>query len=411
MTRIQKYLSVTALGFSAGAIYMIPFIKFIFYDSLINVLHVNNEQLGFLMTLYALGCTILFIPGGWMADKFSIRKTVAISSFATGILCFLFAFSLNYKMAILLWILLPFTTSFAFFSAGLKGVRLIGGEKEQGKFNGLFQGITGVVMAILALVAFQVFSIFTLESSGLRATVIFYGISNIIAALSVWFYYYEDVNVAHTGSDSDNIKLADMMSVIKLPEIWCIGFIIFAGYGLYVAQSYFTPYLTGVLGMSLKIALILSILRTYFLRFIGAPLGGIIADKTQSAAKILMLAFALLICFILYFTFYAKGINIFCIIILIVIITLISFGIYGVMWATVEEAKIPKFLTGTAIGFIGIVGYLPDLFIHTMFGAWLDKYGTDGYQKIFLFLVVLAAMGILGSYGVLRIKKKRAVKN
>jgi sugar phosphate permease len=205
-------------------------------------------------------------------------------------------------------------------------------------------------------------------------------------------------------------QLADMIKVVKLPEIWCIGFIIFAGYGLYVAQSYFTPYLTGVLGMSLKIALILSILRTYFLRFLGAPLGGIIADKANSASKILIFSFVLLICFILYFTFYAKDINIFFIIILIVIITLISFGIYGVMWATVEEAKIPKFLTGTAIGFIGIVGYLPDLFIHTMFGAWLDKYGVDGYQKIFLFLVVLAMMGIIGSYGVLRLRKKRSLK-
>ncbi|MEX2460829.1 MAG: hypothetical protein WD469_05940 [Paenibacillaceae bacterium] len=56
------------------------------------------------------------------------------------------------------------------------------------------------------------------------------------------------------------------------------------------------------------------------------------------------------------------------------------------MWATAEESNIPTHVAGTAIGIASIIGYIPDIFMHTLFGKWLDQYDNTGYRNIFLFL-------------------------
>lgn len=46
----------------------------------------------------------------------------------------------------------------------------------------------------------------------------------------------------------------------------------------------------------------------------------------------------------------------------------------GVMWATVEEARIPQAITGSTIAIASYIGItLPDLCIAMIMGALLDK--------------------------------------
>ena len=67
---------------------------------------------------------------------------------------------------------------------------------------------------------------------------------------------------------------------------------------------------------------------------------------------------------------------------------------YGLIASLIPEVKIKKALTGTAVGIVSIVGYLPDAFYSVMFGSWLDQYGQAGYNYIFGFL---AASGIVAA--------------
>lgn len=58
--------------------------------------------------------------------------------------------------------------------------------------------------------------------------------------------------------------------------------------------------------------------------------------------------------------------------------------LYGVMFSTMHEINIPVKVAGTAIGIASIVGYLPDMFLNTIFGNILDKSsGASGYFQIF----------------------------
>ncbi len=47
-----------------------------FYDQQIAAMGITNTQSGILMTIYAAANTITLIPGGILADKWSVKKNV-----------------------------------------------------------------------------------------------------------------------------------------------------------------------------------------------------------------------------------------------------------------------------------------------------------------------------------------------
>ena len=75
----KKYLTLIVLGAAGGATYTLPYIKYVFYDAITNALGISNAQSGFRLSMYAIGCVILYIPGGILADKLSPKKAVSFS--------------------------------------------------------------------------------------------------------------------------------------------------------------------------------------------------------------------------------------------------------------------------------------------------------------------------------------------
>ena len=54
-------------------------------------------------------------------------------------------------------------------------------------------------------------------------------------------------------------------------------------------------------------------------------------------------------------------------------------------------------LAATAVAIATLIGYLPDMFVHTMFGNWIDQSGAAGYNKILLYGVGTAVLGIVAA--------------
>lgn len=75
--------------------------------------------------------------------------------------------------------------------------------------------------------------------------------------------------------------------------------------------------------------------------------------------------------------------------------------------AAAEELKIPRHLYGTVIDVASIIGYVPDLFMNTMLGSWLDQYGAEGYTPIFMFLIGLALLGVGVAVVIRRVSNKK----
>ena len=155
-SKLRKYLTVAALGLAGGAIYFLPYVKYVFYDAQIAAMGISNAQSGLLLTMYTIGNVILYIPGGIIADKVSPKKALVISLLATGALCFIYAFTFNYYLSLAIWLGLSFSTAFVFWSSLMKAVRIVGTEEEQGFMYGMYyacNGLAGAITSSLALYA------------------------------------------------------------------------------------------------------------------------------------------------------------------------------------------------------------------------------------------------------------------
>ena len=79
------------------------------------------------------------------------------------------------------------------------------------------------------------------------------------------------------------------------------------------------------------------------------------------------------------------------------------FGLRGLYFALFEEARVPAAVTGTAVGFVSVVGYTPDIFVAFVAGVLIDRSpGLAGHQHFFWFLSAFAFIGVLASYMLMR---------
>lgn len=403
----MRYIALFCLSMGAAASYTLPYIKYIFYDAWVAGLGLSegaNESAGWLMTCYMVGCILLYIPGGYIADKFSPKNIIAASLVGTGLLNFWYAFDPSYETGRYIWFLLAFTTGFAYWAGSIKAVRMLGTAKEQGKMYGWFNAGEGAFATIILSVATFFYGISQLALVSLRYAVIAQGVCCFLAAVGTFLFFNEKIAV-NTGeaSEEDQFRLADVGKVLKNPWVWCVSVVIVCCYGAYTGQSYLTPYMTQVLHVSATMGAFLGIMRTKGARFIGGPIGGIIADRIGSPCKVIIGSNTLMIIlFGIFFLMPHSADNVVLPIALSILVALVTFAGYNIMFASMEEAHIPRYLTGTAVGVVSIIGYTPDSFVNTIFGNWLDRYGDAGHNYIFLALIGMCVIGSCAAFLIMR---------
>lgn len=394
-SKARKYLTIIALGLAGGSIYFIPYVKYVFYDAQLAAMGINNTQSGLLLTMYTIGNMVLYIPGGYLADKVSTKKALIISLVATSVLTWVYAFSLNFVVSMIIWLGLSFSTAFVFWSALMKAVRIVGTEEEQGFMYGLYYACNGIAAALTSFISLYAYNTAGEDiKSGFVRGVNASGVVVLIAAICLVFLMKEDAGKVTTESDDDKISLPMVGKVLKSPVVWILSIVILCGYGLKSSVSYFNPYLTEVVGVSAVNSGIFSIINNYLLLLL-APVGGILADKVfKSTCKWLSVSFVILAVLFGGVLLIPSDISPMVASIYTLLPGAVTMMMYGVVFSSVSEAGISRTMTGTVIGISSIIGYLSDSIYSVLFGKWLDNKGAAGYTNIFIFLV---ASGILGA--------------
>jgi len=57
---------MACLCLSGGIIYLLPFLREVYYIPLQKALHLSNTQLGVLMSVFGTTALISYFPGGWL---------------------------------------------------------------------------------------------------------------------------------------------------------------------------------------------------------------------------------------------------------------------------------------------------------------------------------------------------------
>lgn len=411
---LETFIAIISFSIAGSVIYELPYIKYIYYDKFLPAFDMTNAQAGFLLSAYAIGCLILYIPGGIMADKFSTKKMLVLSLLGTGVLGFIMAFSMNYITALIVFFLFALTTSFVFWTALNKGLRLLGGKENSGSTYGWYYALGSIISLICSVIFWRLYASSDDNHEAMFRTIIAMSVAVILAGILVQITFKEDKIALGEIAEEDKFKLSDVGKAIRNPYLWWASIIMFLIYTIYSNVTYFTPYLSSQVGMDVSDSAFLGIIRGYVLYFLS-PLGGYIADKLlKSTLKLYGYGFIILGALFFITTRIPAGEN--SVVIAITISMLASafaMMLYGVMWSILNEINIPISYAATAIGLASMVIYLPDLFVPAMIGGWLDNLGEEaGYFRMFIFFGICCLLAVVLSLTLAKkVKSLNAAKN
>ena len=408
---VKRFLLLFALGVAYGFMYVMPYMKSSFYDQMIAAMGCTNAQLGSLMTYYTIALTISYLPGGWIGDKFNPKPVLLASIFGQAILSFLFMFTYqSYTMAVIIWCLMALTGGFAFWPSLMKGIRMTGTDEEQGRIFGIFEALNGCASLLLSFIMLGIMAIAGAGDlvTGFKSAVACMGGLSIVSGLLILFLMPKDATYGATEEEkAATITVRDYIDTFKIPGVWIMAILVWCYVTVSAVASYLTPYSTNVLGMSAVLAASIGTIRTYGCRLIGGPLGGFLADKAfHSVSKEQVLGQLACLVTLGIFLIIPSGINGTVLVVLLLLVGVAMFLCKGTYFSVQPELGIPTTVSATAVSIATLIGYLPDMFVHTMFGNWIDTYGNAGYSRIIMYGVGTCVLGAVAAVIAVRQSKK-----
>ncbi|SDQ65486.1 MFS transporter [Flagellimonas zhangzhouensis] len=403
-----SWVYLLLLILSGEAIFILPFVlPRVFRPTVLDVLELDNVQLGLCFSVYGLVAMVSYVIGGPLADKYPPRKLIAIALWMTALGGFLFA---QYPDLITLQILYGwwgFTTIFLFWAPMIKATRIWGGADSQGKAFGFLdggRGLTGFLFSLLGVVVFSFFlhespEIASLEDRKEAFTYVLYSSSIIIILIGVLVWLFMKTNDESDSTTLERISWKEMKEVLKSPSVWLLMVIILCGYVGYKITDIISQYAEEVmLYNQVDAAKVGTLLQ--FLRPTTGILFGLIADRLK-ITWLLVVAFVLTLIGGLLF---ASGIIAPTTTILFFMsVVVIAAGVYAtraLYFGVMQVGKIPLTLTGTAVGLISLIGYTPDVFAGPAYGMLLDAHPGEeiGHQHVFWMLSAFAFLGGIAAF-------------
>lgn len=418
----QPFYIIVILILSGEAVFILPFVLArIFRHTYLEVFDINNLQLGTCFSIYGVVALFSYLFGGPLADKLHPRYLMSVSLILTaigGIYLSTYPDYTNLKYLFGYW---GFTTIFLFWAALIKATRIYGGTEKQGIAFGYLDGGRGIVAALFGSIGILIFSLFIdvdISQTSLQerkeAFHFVILISSIIVILIgiLAFYLLKPLQIGEVlkKKNSNSLTLSNFKIIMKIPSVWLLMIIILCAYFGYKVTDIFSLYAKEVMHYddieSAKVGTYLLYLRPV----IGISIG-LLADRTKASLWIIIGFFLILI---FSFVFATGVIEEHTSLLFIFSIVSLAVGVYSVRvlyFAAMEEGDIPIELSGTAIGFISIIGFTPDIFSGPIIGVLLDNSpGESGHQHVFLTLAGFAFVGLITSIVFYKNSNKKDVK-
>ena len=393
----KNMLRLILISIAGTMIYGLPYFRSYYYDAYLQTYGLTNSQMGMFGSIFGImgACSYLF--GGVVADMFSARKLMTISMILTGLGGLLHLMHPSYLMLVGIYFLWGFTSLFAFWPALLKVLRSLANEDEQSKAYGFMDATRGITNAVQLAVTLAIFNALSKKASdlaGLNGVVIFY--SAVCIVMGIGLYFVLDEKKLQTGSDGaedeSKFSFAIVKQVLKMPVVWLLSLVVCCSYTMPILFYYFTPYATANLGMTAAAGAMVTMLAQY-VRPVACVVGGVAADKI-GRANVMYGTMGIMLASTLVLIFARSMTNA----VFIGICACIYFGMYGaysLVFSMFDECGIPKYMSGTAIGLICTIGYMPEFFCPLLDGKVLDTYGNAGYHILFIFLAVMMVIGLI----------------
>ncbi len=413
----RRWLLLIIASMGSSIIYAPAYLKGVFYDPLQEALGITNTELGAVFGAYAITALICYLPSGLLADKIRMRTLSSVGFLTTGALTLVYAMLPSLAVLYMVFVGMGVTTILIWWGVRFKLVRLVSKEDEYPKRIGLSYGIYGVAGLLVGLISTWIVSIYA-DDLKIGVSMYLYFLAALIILLGILSLLFIPKFKGEIAGESKGFSLKEYALAFRDPVVWIAAISLFFVYFYYTGVTYTTPYMTGVLGVSLAASIIVSNIRTYGITLLSGPIFGQIANKFRPSVVIasgsLIFVAALLV-----MMFLPSGGSVMVIaMVLVVVLGFVANGSFSVVSAQLTEGKVPLHYFGAATGLLSVIGFLPDTFSSIWFGAImdanLDAEGTAtaaAYQEIFWILNISAVLAALSSLVLfLYIKKRRASK-
>ncbi len=380
---------------------MLPFLREVYYIPVQEALKYDNTQMGVLMSVFGAFSLITYFPGGWIADRYSPRKLMAASLFATGLGGIWFSTYPSYAISIAIHAFWGATISLLFWSAMIKATRNWASVDEQGRAFGILESGRGFSEVTSSSLLLALFAALGSDSYALSAVINGFATINIVLAILAWVVL-NDESEALEETGVIRVGLAEVLEVLKMPGVWLISIVVLTAYSAYWGTFYFAAYSSDVFMLSVVAGAAVGVGKMW-LKPLAALAAGFLGDAFGISKTVFGLLLVTMLSFFVFAILPGGSQNLVPMLLVVGISSLTVFALRGIYFALLEEGGIKPALTGTAAGVVSAVGFTPDIYMPLLGGVLLDQYpGETGYQYIYLAIAGMCLIGCVAAYLIVR---------
>ena len=393
---MRHWLIMLVLGFSGGIIFLLPYLKEIYYRPLADALGLSNTQVGLMMSAFGVTALISYFPGGWLADRYSPRALIALSMISTGLLGFYFAGFPGFVESVIVHAVWGVTITLLFWASMIRVTRGWAPPDEQGRAFGILETTRGVAELGLTTLLGAAFIWLGHTATALSDVISWLSAAVVVLGVVCWFVI-EDTVGGDEQVDGHKVGAGEVLSVLKMPIVWLIALVLLATNTAYNASYYIGAYTSDVFLATTAFATSIAIGRMW-LKPGAAFLAGLFADRIGVARATSIFLVALLASSLVFTVLPVRAALLYPMLANVAVIMIAIYALRGIYFALLEQGNVPRALTGTAGGVVSAVAFTSDAYMPAVTGMLLDRFpGAAGYRYLFLLTAITCAVGLVAS--------------
>lgn len=399
-----RLLAIFALVVAGELIFSLPFhLPRYFRPSVLAGFGFTNGGLGDVFAAYGITAMLAYFPGGAIADRFPAHMLMTCALVATAAGGVYLATVPSHAGMTILYAYWGITTILPFWAPMVRTMRALGGAQAQGRAFGVLEAGRGLTAAGFATLAVWFFSreVDAAASSGgaLGIVIRFYTVATVAAGVLVWY----GIRRVEAGAACRRFERGRLRALLGTPLVWLQALVVVVAYCGYKGLDNYALFVHQVLGLDEVRAAGFGAASAY-LRPVAAILAGLAADRLGGARLVGGLFAGLVVVYGALAVAAGRPALAGLVYGNLILSAVAVFALRGVYFALLEETRIPRSMTGTAVGVISLVGYTPDVFFAPLAGRILDASpGATGHAHYFLLLAVSAALGLAAAAGLGRL--------
>lgn len=354
----------------------------------------SSVESGILLSAFFGGYSISQIPGGFLADKYGVRRIATIAMLWWSGFTAITGAAANLTQLLIARFVFGLGEGI-FPACAFKTIAVWFPTRERATANAIMLASNPLGLALCPLAVVGIMSHW-----GWRT--VFYGLlfPGVIISLLFWLIVSDkpstsalvsreelaDIEGGNTASTKDSHRSVDISKVISQPNIWRYFFVLFTfDIAFWGFTAWLPTYLVKTRGLSMiQMGIVASL--PYFAGTIGGIVGGVISDRYfYNNRRLLIVITELIAALLLYFTSTATSVRV-----LVACQTMAGFFLllfFSAFWA-LPMNTVPKSLMGVASGFLNMAGQIAAFIAPVSFG-YLVELGNGSFHSTFLFLIGL----------------------